>query len=226
MSDTTNTAADTSDEATNANAESAAGDKATPNTENKDNGKAQGDDLPDWARAQLTKANKEAARYRTEAKAAAEKAQQETVAKLLGALGRTPDGDKAAPTADELAKELEAKSKAERQALTELAVYKHAAKAGANPELLLDSRTFIDGLKDIDLADTDALTAHITETVKAHPYLSGKKTPGGSSSVDHSARSGEGEITAERFARMGMRERTQLKRSNQALYDQLVSATS
>ncbi|MEY9837437.1 hypothetical protein [Streptacidiphilus sp. EB103A] len=75
-----------------------------------------------------------------------------------------------------------------RTAAVELAVFRSAAKAGADPEALLDSRTFLNALADVDPKDTAAVTKAINDAVKANPKLaaaaaapgaSGPPIPGG-----------------------------------------------
>jgi hypothetical protein len=85
----------------------------------------------------------------------------------------------------------EGRTAAEAEARTtavELAVYRSAAKAGADPDALLDSNTFLKSLGDIDPKDTAAVTKAIETAVKSNPKLaaapaapgaSGPPIPGG-----------------------------------------------
>lgn len=78
----------------------------------------------------------------------------------------------------------EGRTAAEAEARTtavELAVFRAAAKAGADPDALLDSRAFLNALVDVDPKDTAAVTKAITDAVKANPKLSAATPMAGSS---------------------------------------------
>lgn len=93
---------------------------------------------------------------------AAQTLAQENDAKLtavLTALGINTDGDKVDP--DKLATDLQSQ-RAENAVL-------RAGNGIADVDALLDSRAFTDSLRDIDSSDRDAVKAHITEYVTAHP---------------------------------------------------------
>lgn len=93
---------------------------------------------------------------------AAQTLAQENDAKLtavLTALGINTDGDKVDP--DKLATDLQSQ-RAENAVL-------RAGNGIADVDALLDSRSFTDSLRDIDSSDRDAVKAHITEYVTAHP---------------------------------------------------------
>jgi hypothetical protein len=95
-------------------------------------------------------------------------------AKTLDAIQRAlnPDakGDEK-PTADQLTKALADRDADAKQAKAELAVYKAAAKNGADAEALLDSRGFLAKLGDIDPTNEKALDKAITDAVTANPKL-------------------------------------------------------
>jgi hypothetical protein len=125
-------------------------------------------DLPQWARDAISKANSEAAKYRTQAKAAADDAIKDLTAKLGKALGLVQDD--APPTVEELAnrlaakdQELSTKDKAALDAQRQLAIYKAANARRLNADELLDSRSFMDRASQIDPADSTALEALVAE---------------------------------------------------------------
>lgn len=77
----------------------------------------------------------------------------------------------------------EGRTAAEAEARTnavQLAVYRTAATAGADPDALLDSRTFLTALADVDPKDAAAVTKAITEAVKANPKLAATPAAGAS----------------------------------------------
>jgi hypothetical protein len=81
----------------------------------------------------------------------------------------------AARTEGRTAAESEARSTA-----VQLAVYRAAATAGADPDALLDSRTFLTSLAEIDPKDTAAITKAIEAAVKTNPKLSATPAAGAS----------------------------------------------
>jgi hypothetical protein len=126
---------------------------------------------------QLEAARSEAAKTRTNAKqAAADEARTGLVQELGKALGLIKDGEATDPA--ELTKQLTAVQADHRTARLELAVYRAAGAAGADPTALLDSRQFLASLADVDPADTAALTKAVTEAVKANPKLGGAPQAG------------------------------------------------
>jgi len=127
--------------------------------------------LPEWAQKMIRDARAEAAKSRTNAKqAAAEQARQDLAQQIGRALGLIKDGDDA-PDPAALAEQLASAQAEGRQARVELAVYKAAAKADADPVALLDSRSFIDSLKDVDPSDDDAVAKAIRQAVEKNPRL-------------------------------------------------------
>jgi len=137
----------------------------------------------------LKAARAEAAKSRVNAKqAAADEARKELAQQIGKALGIVED-DKLDPA--ELTEQLTAAKQSQTEAARELAVYKAAATAGADPTRLLDSRSFLASIKDVDPADDKAIAAAIKTTVDNNPIF--KTTPApGASSVDHAGGSGEG----------------------------------
>ncbi|MEN6426110.1 MAG: hypothetical protein ABFE13_12145 [Phycisphaerales bacterium] len=103
----------------------------------------------------------------------AETEKQATLDKIATALGLKPDDDpaKAAQTA---AEERDAALKTAQDATTTLAVYRIAAKQGANAESLTDSRSFMAKLEALDPAADDFATqveTAIKAALEANPSL-------------------------------------------------------
>jgi len=121
-------------------------------------------DLPGWAQKIITDARKEAGDFRV----AAKNAEQSITDKIATALGLKPDAavDPAALTASLT----EAQTKA-TQSARELAIFKAAAHAGADPSKLLDSNSFTSSVSGLDPTDGAAITAAITAAVAANPNL-------------------------------------------------------
>lgn len=121
------------------------------------------DELPEWARKSLTKANKEAASYRDAAKKAkddAEAAQKDLVQNIGKALGLVKDDE--TPTVDTLTASLQDRDKTltdTQAALTaqraENAVLRYASKHKGDADALLDSRDFEKKLAAIDSTADD-----------------------------------------------------------------------
>lgn len=128
-------------------------------------------DLPDWAQTLIKDTRAEAAASRTNAKAtAAEEATTAVTEKIGRALGLIKDGD-TAPDAEALTAQVAEQQAEARAAKVELAVFKAATPTGADPQALLDSRSFLDSIKDIDPTDTAAITAAITKATTDNPRL-------------------------------------------------------
>lgn len=136
-------------------------------------------DLPEWAQKIISETREEAAKTRIEAKnaaeAAAEAARKQFTQQIGSALGIIPpEGAEEAdvpPTPEELLTRLTAEQESTRSAKIELAIYKAAGGALADPLALLDSRAFLDSVKEIDPTDLTALAAAITSAVEANPRL-------------------------------------------------------
>ncbi|MFS4103767.1 hypothetical protein [Streptomyces sp. PD-S100-1] len=120
--------------------------------------------------------------------AAEKKSQEEQAAfmkRVAAAFGIETDEQKP-PTLEELAKQLEesrGETKASRdetrQTRVELAVYKSAVKHGADPDALLDSRTFAQAVSKLDptVSDFNAqVEKAITDAVAANSKLKAKPT--------------------------------------------------
>ncbi|MFF3353376.1 hypothetical protein ACFYWN_12125 [Streptomyces sp. NPDC002917] len=118
----------------------------------------------------LAAARKDAGKSRVTAKQqAADDARAELAQQIGKALGIVQDDQTADPA--KLTEQLTASQAAARQTAVQLAVYRTAAAAGGDADALLDSRSFIDTLTDVDPADATAVTAAITAAVTANPKL-------------------------------------------------------
>lgn len=156
----------------------------------------------------------EAAGYRTKAKAEAAKATE--LQKQLDAINKifNPDaksGD--APDPDALA-----------QANTELkrenALLRLAPAAGGEYDLLVDSRSFMESIKDIDPTDTTALSDKIKAAVQSNPALR-NKSQGGTrkSGGDLGGGSDEKKMTLEQFKALGYEAKAKMFREDKTTYD-------
>lgn len=186
-------------------------------------GQAAGDDdLPDdpeKLKALLKQARSEAGKSRVNAKTkAAEDAKASLVQELGKALGLVKD-EKDKPTAAQLTEQLTAQQETAKQAQTQLAVYR-AAGTLADPDMLLDSSSFLASLKDVDTTDTKAVQAAVKAFVTDHPKFAPTQVAG-ASTVEHPGGTREGETTPQQFRAMGIAERTALKAKNPALYARL-----
>lgn len=132
--------------------------------------------LPDWAQKLLKDTRDEAASYRTKAKEV-EDQRQASLDAIAKALGLKPDDDPTA-AAKTAAEERDAARLEAKTAKVENAVLKIAAKHGASPEALTDSRAFMSKLAELDPAADDFATqidAAVKEAVESNPAL--KVTP-------------------------------------------------
>jgi hypothetical protein len=133
----------------------------------------------------------ENAASRTNAKAtAAEEARKALIDDLGKTLGLVKDGDET-PDANALATQLAEQQAAARAAQVELAVFRAAGPAGADAAALLDSRTFLDSVKDADPADAAAITAAITKALADNPRLKAAQVAA-KSGADLTGGTGEG----------------------------------
>jgi hypothetical protein len=132
----------------------------------------------------------------------AEQAQQDAIRALAKAAGIELPGDDAAPKPEELAQQLTAAQQAQRQAAVELAVYKAAGTHNGNPAALLDSRSFLAKVADLD-PSADDFGAKVDEAIKSaiadNPMLKAARAAG-KSGVDHAGGSGEDANPAMRAA--------------------------
>lgn len=153
----------------------------TPPNDGGDNGQNGGEgdvsSLPDWAQKAIRDARADAGKARTNAKAqAADQARQDLAQQIGKALGLVKDGD-AAPDPAKLAEQLAGAQTEGQQARTELAVFRAAAKHGADPEKLLDSRSFADRLKGLDPGDSKRIGDLIKKAVEDNPSYRATTAP-------------------------------------------------
>ncbi|WDH77924.1 hypothetical protein PTQ19_10360 [Microbacterium esteraromaticum] len=151
-----------------------AAEPAAPSEPNADPAGENIDELPEWARKSLTKANKEAASYRDAAKKAkeeAETAQRNLVQNIGKALGLVKDDE--APTVESLTEALRDKdsnlttAQAAQTALrAENAVLRFAGKHKGDADALLDSRDFEKKLAAID-STADNYASQVEDLVKS-----------------------------------------------------------
>ncbi|MEV4749068.1 hypothetical protein AB0K21_22040 [Streptosporangium sp. NPDC049248] len=153
------------------------------------------DDLPAWAQAELRRARTDAVKYRQQlqekqaeqvpagpspeeiaAQAKAELAQQ--IGKALGIVEEEKPVDpkdmidRLTTERDSTAKERDAERELHRRALRELGVHRAALKQGADGDALLDSRSFLRSIKDLDPDAEDfgtVLAERITQAVEDNP---------------------------------------------------------
>lgn len=98
--------------------------------------------------------------------------QMDAIAKALGLKDDDTPPDPAALTA-----QVEAEQARAREAAVQLAVYRNAAAAEANPDLLLDSASFLRSIKDVDPNDAAAVAQAITAAVESNPLFKVAPTP-------------------------------------------------
>ncbi|MFF9199966.1 hypothetical protein ACF09L_32645 [Streptomyces sp. NPDC014779] len=124
---------------------------------------------------ELKAANGEAAKARTSAKkAAADEARTEIVQELGKALGLIKDDKDAPPDPAALTAQIEKATAAHRETAVELAVYRGAARHGADPDALTDSRAFLRSIADLDPGDEEfakKVNAAIKQAVADNPKL-------------------------------------------------------
>ena len=148
-------------------------------------------DDPAAARAEIEKLRKQNGDDRILAKkTAADEARNE----LLQKLGLTKEGE-AAPDPAQLAKDLAAERTAKTTTARELAIFKAASTAGADPAKLLDSNSFMTSVQGLDPTDGNAVTAAITAAVTANASLKAARAAG-ASGIEQTGGTGEqGQIT-------------------------------
>ncbi len=163
-------------------------DEDTDDSGDEDKGSSKGDDP-------AAKARREAANLRKRlraAEASKDQATKDAVQKVLKALG-VDDGDDVDP--EKLRQQSKAQADKLRQRTVELAVVRSATKHGGDPDALMDSRSFLEGLADLDPDDDDfqaQVADAIKSAVKKNPRLSGKAQVAGSSGGAHGSGSGTG----------------------------------
>jgi hypothetical protein len=148
-------------------------------------------DDPASARAEIEKLRKQNGDDRILAKkTAADEARNE----LLQKLGLTKEGE-TAPDPAQLAKDLAAERTAKTTTARELAIFKAASTAGADPTKLLDSNSFMTSVQGLDPTDGAAVAAAITAAVTANASLKAARAAG-ASGIEQTGGTGEqGQIT-------------------------------
>lgn len=141
------------------------------------------EEYPDWAKdpkqaaAMVEQLRKEAAANRVDPKQlaadAAKKAQEEMTDRFAVMLGLKPGAEPTTPDAlkAEYDKKLQEATQVGFNAKVELAVYRNAAAAGADPTAILDSASFNRTVAQVDPDDASAIQAAIKEAVKNNPRL-------------------------------------------------------
>lgn len=170
---------------------------------------------------ELADARREAGKTRTNAKQrAADEARQELTQQLLGILDPAQAGQEATP--EQLAEQLRTSQAEARHKAVELAVYRTAQDAGADPEALLDSRQFATAVADLDPSDTDAVKAAITTAIDANPRLAAPPAaPAPPRGGGEFGGPPSGGITQQQFAAMGYAERAELYQRDPDAYRRL-----
>jgi len=155
-------------------------------------------DDPAAARAEIEKLRKQNGDERINAKKeAAEAARNE----LLQKLGLTKEGEPQ-PDPAKLAADLAAEREAKANTARELAIFKAAGAAGADPAKLLDSNSFMTSVQGLDPTDGEAVAAAITAAVTANQSLKAARAAG-ASGIEQTGGSGEqGQITEQQLKTM------------------------
>lgn len=133
---------------------------------------------------------KENARQRTAAKerTAAETRVEiaRTLAEALGVPHDEEDGGEGSTVEDirALTSQVEEVTRAETQARRELAVYRAAHSVNADPDMLLDSRSFLSHVSNIDPDNLDDIVEAVKDAVKNNPAFRAPLA-GGATRADH-----------------------------------------
>lgn len=155
-------------------------------------------ELPDWAQKLLTDVRGEAAKYRTEAKTAAEQAQAEITDRIAKAFGLK---EEAAADPEALTKSLTQAQQAAADNARKLAIFQAASTVGADPNRLLDSNSFMTSVAGLDPNDGAAVQAAIRDAIASNPLL--KAVQAAAASGTELGGSGEkGQITEQQLAAM------------------------
>lgn len=145
---------------------------------------------PEQLRKMVKDLRKEAAKDRVAGKEkAADEARRAVLDEISKALGLSKSDETPELTVEQLTAELTESKAAERASALELAVYKAAGDL-ADPARLLDSQSFHTALKDVDLADGEAVKNAITAFAKDHPHFAKTQAVSGASAIDKPAGSG------------------------------------
>ncbi|MEU4777473.1 hypothetical protein [Micromonospora sp. NPDC023633] len=186
------------------------------------------EDLPPWAQKVVRDAREGEAKARTNAKAqaateAADQARQELAQKLLAVLDPKAAEEKQADPA-QLTQQLTKMADTNRDLAVELAIWKGAKKAGANPQALTDSRSFMDTAHKLD-PTADDFPAKLRDAMKKaiddNPqYREAGQAPARSGGEFTGGPGGDA-VTSEQFKRMTAGQRNELFKTNPDLYRKL-----
>ena len=145
---------------------------------------------PEQLRKMIKDLRKEAAKDRVAGKEkAADEARRAVLDEISKALGLSKSAEAPELTVEQLTAELAESKAAGRASALELAVYKAAGDL-ADPARLLDSQSFHTALKDVDLADAEAVKNAIASFTKDHPHFAKTQAVSGASAIDKPAGSG------------------------------------
>ena len=145
---------------------------------------------PEQLRKMIKDLRKEAAKDRVAGKEkAADEARRAVLDEISKALGLTKSDEAPELTVEQLTAELAESKAAGHASALELAVYKAAGDL-ADPARLLDSQSFHTALKDVDLADAEAVKNAIAAFTKDHPHFAKTQAVSGASAIDKPAGSG------------------------------------
>lgn len=172
------------------------------------------DQLPDWARAQISKANDEAAKRRRElrdlqqAQEAQQAKQEQFREKMLAALGITPEGEQQTDP-DALVKSVTEERDQTMQELNALreqvAVNNAATKAGVDPDVALRFLRGGNDLADLDPTADDynaRVAEKVTAVAEAYPGMRTQVVPKSSGDAPTPTNSGNHKVTREDLANM------------------------
>lgn len=145
---------------------------------------------PEQLRKMVKDLRKEAAKDRVAGKEkAADEARRAVLDEISKALGLSKRDEAPELTVEQLTAELTESKAAGRASALELAVYKAAGDL-ADPARLLDSQSFHTALKDVDLADAEAVKNAIATFTKEHTHFAKTQAVSGASAIDKPAGSG------------------------------------
>lgn len=145
---------------------------------------------PEQLRKMVKDLRKEAAKDRVAGKEkAADEARRAVLDEISKALGLPKSDEAPELTVEQLTAELAESKAAGHASALELAVYKAAGDL-ADPARLLDSQSFHAAVKDVDLADAEAVKNAITAFTKDHPHFAKTQAVSGASAIDKPAGSG------------------------------------
>ena len=145
---------------------------------------------PEQLRKIIKDLRKEAAKDRVAGKEkAADEARRAVLDEISKALGLSKSDEAPELTVEQLTAELAESKAAGRASALELAIYKAAGDL-ADPARLLDSQSFHAAVKDVDLADAEAVKNAITAFTKDHPHFAKTQAVSGASAIDKPAGSG------------------------------------